>query len=118
MLEITDMPDVQPGEEFTLDLTSLAQEFMDTDEFEEYCAGGEFSVDGEDWELVFEENGDNFDNPYIDLHIAGGTAMDGETVEVVENDPVSKVMTLRDTDGEVDLEFSMDYGLLYSCLSR
>lgn len=118
MIDPALLPEIKEGETFTIDLTSLAYEFLSPDEFEAYAQdGGELEIGG--GTLVFECNESSPADPYIDLHMGGQVAaMDGESVQVISNDPASSVMVLVDDDGEVPAEFTLDYGTLSACIGE
>lgn len=119
MIDAGMLPELKAGDTFAIDLMSLAQEFMETDEFDELARdGGDYAL-GRDMFLAFEPNESEPDNPYIDFHMDGQVvAMDGEEITIIENDVANSRMSLRNDDGEVTADFDLDYGTLAACIGN
>lgn len=115
MIEFSDMPYVQTGQRFSLDLTALLHNFLTTDEIEEWKYGShEMEID-DDLFIRTTENGTNIDDPYVDLYSRGAYLVsDGETVVIMGNDGQNIVRLRYEMD---DVEFDMAYSNAYSCLN-
>lgn len=108
MATIEQLDQIKIGDTFSLDLTELAQAFLSTDEWGEYCHDGGYLNLDDGKQLRFEVNGDNIDDPYIDLYIDGDMVQcDGEVAEVIYN--TNNYIGFYNEDS--NKEFMFDYGM-------